>query len=136
MTDALEATTNAVHAKAFDPFRHLPRRERIKQVINGIPHATWPAEEHSAGWIEWAERGAILIRYEQLLSGDAVPVISHTLRIPNERVSEVLKMTIGQPTITLNKGVPSRWRSELDDELLELLKKRTGDLVERLGYAW
>jgi hypothetical protein len=134
--DAFEVTTHTGHAKAFAPFKNLPRREQIKQIMNGIPNAVLAVEQHCAGWIEWADHGATLVRYEQVLSREAVPAISRALKIPAEKISDTLQTSIGQPTLTLNKGHPNRWRSELDDELVELFKKRAGHLVERLGYAW
>jgi hypothetical protein len=110
--------------------------------------------DHLLSW-DYDAPNTLAVRMEDLISdsvGQWRRALAHWQvldQLPDGYLDELLRTytfdqlagggrKIGQEDETSHyrKGIPGDWRNHLTDEHLTLFRKRYGDLVERLGYAW
>ena len=139
MRDYLDKSTNPHHLEAFSTISHLSRSDQIKAIISGIrvrKFSVAAVSDHCSGWLEWVDKGATLIRYEDLLDGSAARPLARALGKNEAAAAAAIAAAVGRPNITLNVGRANRWRDEMDEEVLRHFRAHEDGIVERLGYSW
>ncbi len=139
MRDFLENSTKAAHLAAYAEIAHLSRKEQIKVLTIGYENKEFkvaPIDLHTAGWTDWQKDGGLVVRFEQFWSPETLEDLAMFLGVSGKTLMHSVAATMGRRSPTLNKGVVSRWKSEMDDEIIAFFKSRDGGCVERLGYSW
>ena len=80
MLDFLPKSKKLRHHETYALIAGLPRDEQLIALIDGIGGCA-QITRHCSGWLEWAERGALIVRYEDVLGGYELDKISDHLGI-------------------------------------------------------
>jgi hypothetical protein len=97
------------------------------------------------GYLPWArESGVLTVRFEDLVGERgggstarklaALQAISEHCGIDSGHLAELASSSTG-PTPTMRKGRIGGWRDEMPEEVVSLIKRECGDLLEAYGYA-
>ncbi len=124
-------------------------KARLRAIIKGmdLPHShlrsTW---EQYVNYLPWLEHPEVLpVRFEDLVLnrretlGRILDFVQQRggwqLTLPREQALDALEAAIRpQRSGTFRKGLPGEWKDWFDDELKQLFKEETRDLLIRLGY--
>ena len=137
MRDYLLRSQVPEHLAVSTYLRSLAPEAQLKQLVDGlkVPEFDVPSLRlHCSGFVEWADGGATLVRYEDLLSGAAAEPLAASLGVDPNRLDAVLTRLRGASSPTLHVGRADRWRDVLSPELLDYIAERAPGLIRRLGY--
>jgi hypothetical protein len=122
--------------------------ERIQAAILGVDLPTNPLSPIATKYqryLPWLDQQAILaMRFEDLILDrenslrrilDYLSRFNFTPSVDNITAINLLSKAIEpKRSGTFRKGKPGNWRDYFTDELIEVFKNETGDLLQRLGY--
>jgi len=121
-----------------------------EQFVKGGDYGTWRI--HVLFWTQKTDKANLVIRYEDLYE-HTEDVLSSVLEVlgyipTKEEVRRAVELTSFNRCIemaekeevhTLKRGLkgrPGRWKEEMNEEQLEIIKSFCGDVMEMLGYDW
>jgi hypothetical protein len=145
----LRGGAQPAHRMLADAFRTMALDDQYRRIIDGVrfqafgpppPGRKWivaPLTKHCAGFAEWGQLGATVIRYEDLFTDAAPGQLVQALSWSSMREADArraLQRWIGQSTATFNIGRPGRWREALSPQVLDHLAARAPELLPSLGY--
>jgi hypothetical protein len=121
--------------------RALDRREVVARLITGTDLADytgWPIARRCANWVEWAQSGAAVLRYEDLhepaLRRAAAARLA-PLGLDPAAFDAALAASLGDRAgRTFNTGEAHRWRREFDAGLVALWNREAAGCATLFGY--
>jgi hypothetical protein len=145
----LRGGAQPAHRLLTDAFQSMSVDDQYRWIIDGVrfhtfglppPGRKWvlaPLIKHCAGFADWSQLGASVMRFEDLFTEAAPGQLAQALRWSGVREGDVegaLRRWVGQSTTTLNVGRPGRWREALSPDVLGHLSAQAPGLVTSLGY--
>lgn len=144
MADFQKAGRPASVDRREPSIKNLGLTELVKGQISGYSIGGFiqaPITKTCSGWIEWAEKGALLLRFETLCSSatqrTTIPEIGEVGVDPAaflEAVRASYQKKSGSVGENLNRGLPLRWKTDFDEGLRAFWTANAGGLADRLGY--
>lgn len=138
MRDFIFKTGDPDHEQAKQLLEKMEPDDQLIALLEGLRTPTFnvpPIDKMFSGFVKWQRRGALLVRFEDLVAGTSAQDLADFLHCDLETVAEAIHASVGSSSKTLNKGVAFRWRTDMSGKVLDVFNRCSAGMHLALGYS-